>query len=196
MTNKSQPIGIIPKIVTEDFDSDTKVSSSNDSEELSWKSDKVNGGQLKNNFTECETNIYKVLSKSSGSVRVNTTQTSRGTTFESTSTMTDTHPSHYHTVHGTSVSQGHYYGDGNGSPLYTMMMTPNKQRTRSHSGPTYPLGFTQQVRHSALISAGIAPTATATARVLRRQSDDSETASTSLRSRVSPNGSSFFDTFR
>lgn len=205
----SQPIGIVPKIVTEEFECDTsKVSTSNESEESSWKSDKESRDNSRRNSSDCDSNSIensgggiKQLSKSVGSVRFAASQHRRSPSESSTGSMADTHPSHYHTVHGTtSISQNHYY-ERAASPLYST--TPSKQRTRSHSGPTYPLGFTQQIRHSALISAGISPAAAASTtgapnaarHVYRRQSDDSESASTSLRSRVSPS-SSFFDNFR
>lgn len=133
---------------------------------------------------------------------------SKSTSASSMSTMSyvEAPLSHYHTVHGTSHISHHpqcypytplntpsSMADGSVSPVGGCPVYYSKQRTRSHSGPTYPVGFTQSVRHSALISAGMATLGTSQR---RRQSDDSEQASSSLRSRASPSGSSFFDSFR
>ena len=123
-----------------------------------------------------------------------------GKSGSSTMGSTDAHPTHYHTVHGTSHI-GHHHQCSNAITSHTSPATPDgachgyncKQRNRSHSGPVYPIAFPQSMRHTALISGGMA---TLGASSRRRQSDDSEQTSSSLRSRVSPSGSSFFDSFR
>lgn len=135
---------------------------------------------------------------------------STSTTSVTTMGSTDAHPTHYHTVHGTShIGHSHHQCTGSaGNATISTAITDGsagtcasnyccKQRNRSHSGPAHPIAFPQAMRHSALISAGMTTTCPAAApSTRRRQSDDSEQTSSSLRSRVSPSGSSFFDSFR
>lgn len=191
----------IPTIVTEDIDSDSgKVSTSNESTDADTDWNK-NPSQPKTISTSGRSNGRSINRRHSASPPESNGNVSKSVNeSSSTSTMNSSesgsHHSHYHTVHGIGnhSQHGSINPDGSSSPIYSLS-SPfcNKQRTRSHSGPTYPIGFTQQIRHSALISAGMA-TSGATSR--RRQSDDSEQTSSSLRSRVSPSGSSFFDSFR
>ena len=217
--------------VTSTSSSGTDVNGS-PSVHLSWGSNKSNSNNTKNgnlrkesscnnNCRRCASHSAKISSSASPSSSALTSSTAASENNKSvySATMnssnhhesTTTHPSHYHTVHGTShIGHHHYYqspnhlhynqpttnnSDGSGAGGVIGLFT-SKQRNRSHSGPTYPIsGFTQQIRHSALISAGMATLGTVH-NTRRRQSDDSEQHSSSLRTRVSPSGSSFFDSFR
>lgn len=124
---------------------------------------------------------------------------------------------HYNTIHGGGTDS--YQNSLNcHSPInYERLFQPSnvgsnsssssgssKQRSRSHSGgPLFPNGFTPQIRHSALISAGMAVRTGS----LRRQSDTPTPidynssgeillSSSSRSHRTSPNGSSLFESFR
>ncbi len=193
LANRSRSPLTIPTIITEDVDSDPKDSPENPTSS-SW-SPQQNGASAHQAVLKS-----KPVGVGSNQPRGASLPES-GKSTSSAMGSTDAHPTHYHTVHGTSHI-GHHHQCNNaaasnhpstamsegGCPGYNC-----KQRNRSHSGPVYPVAFPQSMRHSALISGGMA---TLGASSRRRQSDDSEQTSSSLRSRVSPSGSSFFDSFR
>lgn len=123
---------------------------------------------------------------------------------------------HYNTIHGgvtdtcsnslkchSPVNYERLFQPNNVGSNSSSSSGSSKQRSRSHSGgPLFPNGFTPQVRHSALISAGMAVRTGS----LRRQSDtptmidynigEIPLSSSSRSHRTSPNGSSLFESFR
>ncbi len=188
--NRSRSPLTIPTIITEDVDSDLRNSPEKGTSS-SWSPQR--------NGASAHQAVLKSKSAGSNQPRGASLPES-GKSGSSTMGSTDAHPTHYHTVHGTSHI-GHHHQCSNAITSHTSPATPDgachgyncKQRNRSHSGPVYPIAFPQSMRHTALISGGMA---TLGASSRRRQSDDSEQTSSSLRSRVSPSGSSFFDSFR
>lgn len=210
----------IPTIITEDVDSDPSLAPCDSPENRqqtsshSWSphpksSSCAHQAVLRSKSVGVSSSEARgaSLGDSSSCCKSSSTSTTSVTTMGST----DAHPTHYHTVHGTShIGHSHHQcssksGTTNSSNSTAVTEVPGgtctssyccKQRNRSHSGPAYPIAFPQAMRHSALMAGGLTPTCSAAASTRRRQSDDSEQTSSSLRSRVSPSGSSFFDSFR
>lgn len=220
--NRSRSPLTIPTIITEDVDSDPILAPGDSPDNHQQTSSHSWSPQP--NGSSCGSAAHQAVLRSK-SVGVSSSQprgaslpesssccksTTTSNTLVRTMGSTDAHPTHYHTVHGTShIGHSHHQCTNNSGTTSTAITDGGvgsvgscasgyccKQRSRSHSGPAYPIVFPQAMRHSALVSGGMTTTCSAAASTRRRQSDDSEQTSSSLRSRVSPSGSSFFDSFR